>query len=108
MSQPSTRPRRAALSFETLEDRTNPVFLTPNLTGPLTGQITFNGIAQQAGGVSVATGDLFPDSVANQLLLNVESEYVLGTGPGVQGTIAIFGRQGNLRNAFVPFPGFTG
>lgn len=108
-SASSATPRRGVrLSMECLEDRTNPVFLTPQLTGPLTGQITFNGLAQQAGGLSIAAGDLYPDSFANQSLLSVENEYVLGTGPGVLGTIGIFGRQGNLRNAFVPFAGFTG
>lgn len=105
----SATPRRTArLAVEFLEDRCNPVFLTPALTGPLTGQITFNGVAQQGGGVSIAAGDLYPDNLQNQFQFSVENEYVLGTGPGVQGTVGIFGRAGNLRNAFVPFAGFTG
>jgi hypothetical protein len=105
----STTPRDAArLSVERLEDRTNPVFLTPNLTGPLTGQINFNGVPQLAGGVSIATGDLYPDNAAIQNGGFVENEYVLGTGPGVPGTIGIFGRAGNLRNTFQPFGNFTG
>lgn len=108
MSRPSTPPRRAALAFERLEDRTVPTFLTQNLTGPLTGQITFNGIAQSTGGLSVASGDLYPDNLFNQAAALVENEYVLGTGPGVEATIGIFGRAGNLRNTFSPFPGFRG
>lgn len=108
-SASSATPRRGVrLAMECLEDRTNPVFLTPTLSGPVAGQITFNGVARTAGGVSIAAGDLYPDTQANQQLLSVENEYVLGTGPGIEGTIGIFGRQGNLRNTFVPFAGYGG
>lgn len=114
MSQPSTRLRRATLGFECLEDRTTPTFLTPNLTGPLTGQITFNGAPAIPGGLSIAAGDLLPDNALNINTISgtpvprAENEYVLGTGPGIQSAVGIFSPRYELRAQFIPFPGYSG
>jgi hypothetical protein len=107
MSHSSTSARRSAarLAVEPLEDRTVPAFF-PRPGGQM---INFNGIQQAAPGLSIASGDLLPDPVANnQLIPLAENEFVVGTGPGVEGTIFIYGRQGNLREMFDPFPGFKG
>src|ERR1051325_10014881 len=99
---------KARLTVETLEDRTTPTFLAQpqSLLGPF-GLGSFNGVSQPFGGLSIAAGDLYPDPGPNLIGL-AENEYVLGTGPGVNSLVTIYGRTGNLRNAFSPFPGFKG
>lgn len=104
----STNRPRARLAVETLEDRVNPVFLQPGmLPGP-------QGVAPPGGGLSIAAGDLYPDNALNLTVIGLfniplaENEYVVGFGPGVEAQVLIFGRTGNLRGSFTPFPGFTG
>ena len=109
---------RARLAVETLEDRTTPTFLTSNLSGPLIpptglGQGIFNNVIQNFGGLSIANGDLYPDLALNLQRLplslpQVENEFVTGFGPGPESQVLIFGRTGNLRGGFTPFPGFRG
>lgn len=115
-SAPPGAPRRGVrLSVESLEDRTVPTFLTPEISGPLAGQITFNGVTQRSGGLSIAAGDVLPDNALNvvgtpgiPVVPLAENEYVLGTGPGVAATVGIFSPRGELRGMFQPFGAFSG
>ena len=102
---------KARLTVEHLEDRTTPAFVNsqfPTPFGPGPGQGFFNGTQQGFGGLSIAVGDLYPDNFNNQNNAFVEAEFVFGFGPGPEAMVTIFGRQGNLRGAFTPYPGFRG
>jgi hypothetical protein len=100
-SSASTGPRTAKLAVELLEDRTTPTFLAR--PGPQV--INVNGVLQPTGGLSIAAGNLLPDSAPLGL---VQNEYVTGTGPGVEGVVRVWRLNGALAFAFNPFPGFTG
>jgi hypothetical protein len=87
------------LSLEALEDRTTPVFL-PRLGGPL----FVNAIRVPVGGASIAVADIVPEGIANL----ARSEYITGTGPGVEGLVRIWDNNGSLISQFVAFAGFQG
>lgn len=107
-SSSSPSRRTARLAVERLEDRTNPVFLSNTQLPGALGLGVFNGVAQPFGGLSIASGDLYPDNLQNLLGAFSELEYVTGFGPGPEAQVLIFGRTGNLRGSFTPIPGFRG
>ena len=95
--------RSARLSVECLEDRTTPTFVTRG-----GGTININGTTVEAGGLSIAAGDLFPNRLDPSGLGN-EMQYVTGTGPGTESLVRIWDSQtGALLGAFDPFPGYQG
>lgn len=108
MSHPSHAPsvRSARLAVESLEDRTTPTFLSRpgNVIG-------VNNVNVQAGGLSIAAGDLLPDP---QSFGRAQNEYVTGTGPGTEGLVKVWrlngliNGQGTPTLTINPFPGFQG
>jgi hypothetical protein len=104
MPEPSrSATRRSRLNVECLEDRTVPTFLpaTPST-------ISFNGVVQPVGGLSLAAGNLFPNRL-DPLGFGNEMQYVTGTGPGVDSLVRVWDSQtGALLSSFSPFQGFRG
>ena len=103
MSTSSGSSLRSKLTVERLEDRTVPTFL-PRTGLPLpaiSNNTPFPPLGQ--GGQSIAIGSVFPGTSAS-----TNSQYVLGTGPGIVDNVLVFDVNGNLLSQFVPFPGFLG
>ncbi len=105
---PLSRTGSARLSVEVLEDRTTPTFLTR--PGPQ--QLNVNGVGVPTGGLSIAVGNLLPDTGFGGL---VENEYVTGTGPGMEGLVRVWRFNGRVAGqggvpafSFTPFAGFQG
>lgn len=99
--------RSARLAVESLEDRTTPTFLPrPG------GVIGINGATVPAGGLSLAAGDVLPDSAFGTG--PARNEYVTGTGPGTEAAVRVWRLNGTTNGQPVPaltinpFPGFRG
>lgn len=109
MSHPSAPPatRSARLAVESLEDRTTPTFLSrPG------GVIGINGVTVPAGGLSLAAGNVLPETLPG--LGTARNEYVTGTGPGTEGQVRVWRLTGTNNGqpvpalTITPFPGFQG
>jgi len=106
MSASSRSTRRSLLNVECLEDRTVPTFL-PRTGAALANPALMNGQTfppTGQGGLSIAVADIVPE--ANPL--NASAEYVVGTGPGVEGKVTIYDNNGAQIYQWTPFAGFTG
>jgi hypothetical protein len=104
MSTSSGSSLRSKLTVECLEDRTVPTFL-PRTGLPLPAVANGTPLPPLGqGGQSIAIGSVFPTAKFG----GVTSQYVIGTGVGIEDHVLVFDVNGNLLSQFVPFAGFLG